>query len=151
MSRGKIILLVDDSENDLLLVRIAFHKAGSTCLLHEVPNGEEAIAYLKGESPYDDRTQFPLPAVVLLDINMPMKNGFAVLEWARAQPALKCLSIIMFTASMRREDVEQAFDLGANSFLVKPTNLGELTKMLRCLSDWLAYDHLLPSDCRARK
>jgi CheY-like chemotaxis protein len=151
MDRKQNILLVDDSENDLLLMRLAFQKAGSTCLLQEVHNGEEAIAYLKGQSPYNDRTQFPLPTVVLLDINMPMKDGFAVLEWARAQPALKRLSIIMLTASMRREDVEQAFDLGANSFLVKPTNLGELTKMLRCLSDWLAYDHLPPSDCRAMK
>lgn len=146
MDSGQIILLVDDSENDLLLMRIAFKNAGSTCLLHEVHNGVEAIAYLNGESPYDDRTKFPLPAVVLLDINMPMKDGFAVLAWARAQPALKRLSIIMLTASMRPEDVERAFDSGANSFLVKPTSLDELTKMLRCLGEWLAYDHLLPSN-----
>jgi CheY-like chemotaxis protein len=150
MDRGKIILLVDDSENDLLLMHMAFREAGSTCLLHEVHNGEEAIAYLKGESPYDDRTRFPVPAVVLLDINMPMKNGFAVLKWARAQPALKRLSIIMLTASMRREDLEHAFDLGANSFLVKPTTLEELTKMLRCLDEWLTYDQL-PHNGAARK
>lgn len=151
MDPGPIILLVDDSQNDLLLMRVAFKNAGSTCLLHEVHSGEEALAYLKGEPPYDDRAKFPPPAIVFLDVNMPMKDGFAVLEWVRAQPALKRLSIIMLTASMRREDLERAFDLGANSFLVKPSNLDELTKMLRCLGDWLAYDHLLPFNGAVRK
>ena len=80
MNPGRTILLVDDSEDDLLLMRIAFQKAGCTSPLQEVHGGEEAMAYLKGEGPYGDRTKFPLPAVVLLDINMPMKNGFAVLD-----------------------------------------------------------------------
>jgi CheY-like chemotaxis protein len=151
MDQGQTILLVDDSEDDLLLMRRAFQRAGSTSPLQEVHNGEEAIAYLTGKSPYDDRTQFPLPAVVLLDINMPMKNGFAVLQWARAQPSLKRLTIFMLTASMRMEDVEQGFDLGANSFLVKPTNLDELTKMLDCLGHWLDYDHLPPFNDAVRK
>ena len=151
MDQGQTILLVDDSEDDILLTRRAFQKASSTSPLQEVHSGEEAMAYLKGESPYGDRTQFPLPAVVLLDINMPIKNGFAVLEWARAQPSLERLTIIMLTASMRMEDVERASDLGANSFLVKPTNLEELVKMLHCLGDWLDYDHLPPFNDAVRK
>lgn len=151
MNPGRTILLVDDSEDDLLLMRIAFQKAGCTSPLQEVHGGEEAMAYLKGEGPYGDRTKFPLPAVVLLDINMPMKNGFAVLDWVRAQPSLKPLPIFMLTASMRTEDVERAFDLGANSFLVKPTSLEELIKMLRCVGDWLDYDHLPPLNDAVRK
>jgi CheY-like chemotaxis protein len=144
MNERQTILLVDDSENDLELMRIAFKKADFNSPLQEVHNGEEAIAYLKGESPYDDRNKFPLPAVMLLDINMPMKNGFEVLDWVRTQPALERLSIIILTASMRREDVERAFGLGANSFLVKPTDLKELIKMLHCLRDWLGYNHFPP-------
>lgn len=144
MNDKQTILLVDDSENDLALMRIAFKKAGFNSPLQEVHNGEEAIAYLKGDGPYSDRDKFPLLTVMLLDLNMPMKNGFDVLTWVRTQPALKRLSIIVLSASMRIEDVERAYDLGANSFLVKPTDLDELVNMLRVLRDWLQINHFPP-------
>ena len=135
------ILLVDDSENDLFLMRRAFKKAEFNSPLQEVHNGEEAIAYLKGDDPYSDRNKFPLPAVMLLDLNMPMKNGFDVLTWVRAQTGLKRLSIIVLSASVRAEDLERAFDLGANSFLVKPSTLEALAAMIRCLRDWIQISH----------
>ena len=141
MNGRPTILLVDDSENDLLLLRTAFEKAEFNIPLQEVHNGAEAIAYLKGDDPYSDRNKFPLPAVMLLDLNMPMKNGFEVLTWVRAQTGLKRLSIIVLTASMRTEDVERAFDLGANSFLVKPGNIDALVAMSRCLRDWIQINH----------
>ena len=144
MNEKKTILLVDDSENDLFLMRTAFKKAELNSPLQEVNNGEEAIAYLKGEGRYSDRNQFPLPTVMILDLNMPMKNGFDVLDWVRTQPALKRMSIIILTASMRMEDVKRAFDLGANSFLVKPATVEELIVMIRCLRDWLQYNHFPP-------
>src|SRR5688572_12371802 len=123
------LLLVDDSENDLMLMRRAFKKAECDIVLREVRNGEEAIAYLLGEGPYGDRNSFPLPTVMLLDLNMPMKSGLDVLAWVRAQPVLKRLPIIILTASMRTEDLDRAFDLGASAFLVKPGNLTTLTSM----------------------
>jgi CheY-like chemotaxis protein len=138
------MLLVDDSQDDLSLLRIAFKKAEVNIPLQEVHNGEEAIAYLKGESPFDDRTKYPLPAVMLLDLNMPMKNGFEVLRWLGSQPSLKRISVIILTASVRLEDVEQALDLGANAFLVKPTNLEGLVRMIRCLGDWIQINHFPP-------
>jgi len=141
MNGRPTILLVDDSENDLLLLRTAFEKAEFNIPLQEVHNGAEAIAYLKGDDPYSDRNKFPLPAVMLLDLNMPMKNGFEVLTWVRAQTGLKRLSIIVLTASMRTEDIERAFDLGVNSFLVKPSSLDALAAMLRCLRDWIQINH----------
>ncbi len=137
MNERATILLVDDSENDLLFMRAAFKKAEFNNPLQEVHNGEEAIAYLKGDGSYGDRSRFPLPMIMLLDLNMPMQNGFDVLTWVRAQAGLKRLTIIVMTASMRAEDVEQAFDLGANSFLVKPSNLEALTAMIRSLRDWV--------------
>jgi CheY-like chemotaxis protein len=140
MSAKPVTLVVDDSENDIFLLRRAFKRAGIRESLHEVHNGEEAIAYLLGQGVYADRGQYPVPSLVLLDLNMPMKNGFDVLSWARAEPAFKRLAIYMLTASMRTEDVERAFDLGASSYLVKPSSLEEFTLMLQCMRDWMRHD-----------
>jgi CheY-like chemotaxis protein len=144
MNDRQTILLVDDSEDDLFFMRTAFKRAEFTNPLQEVHNGEEALAYLKGEGAYSDRNEFPTPAVMLLDLNMPQKNGFDVLEWVRTQPGFKRMLVIVLTASMRMEDVERAFDLGATSFLVKPNNLDALAAMIRCLRDWIKINHFPP-------
>ena len=144
MTDQQTILLVDDSENDLTLMNIAFRKAGLNSPLQVVHNGEEAIAYLAGKGRYTDRNKFPLPAVMLLDLNMPMKDGFEVLEWLRKQSGLKRLPTIVLTASLRAEDVERAFELGAHSYLVKPAALEDLVGMIRCLRDWLKLNHFPP-------
>jgi CheY-like chemotaxis protein len=151
VNEQQTILLVDDSENDLVLMRAAFKMAECKIPLQEVRNGEEAIAYLKGEGPYRDRNKFPLPTVMLLDLNMAKKNGFDVLAWVRAQPVLKRLAIIILTASMRSEDMERAFDLGATSFQVKPSNLETLTVMMRCLCEWVQINHFPPLNETGRK
>jgi CheY-like chemotaxis protein len=144
MNEKQTILLVDDSENDLFLMRAAFKKAEFHCPLREARNGEEAIAYLSGDAPFGDRDKFPLPTVMLLDLNMPMKSGFDVLSWVGAQPQLRHLSTIVLSASQRPEDVERCFDLGANSFLVKPGTMQDLTIMIRRLRDWLELNHFPP-------
>lgn len=139
MNDHPAVLLVDDSENDLLLVRRAFKKAEFNIPLQEAQNGAEAIAYLAGQGAYRDRAQFPLPAVMLLDLNMPMKNGFEVLKWVRDQPGLKRLIVIILTASMRDEDAERAYDHGANWFAVKPSEMTTLIAMIRALRDWMHF------------
>jgi CheY-like chemotaxis protein len=144
MTDQQTILLVDDSENDVTLMNIAFRKAGLNSPVQVVHNGEEAIAYLAGEGRYSDRNKFPLPTVMLLDLNMPMKDGFHVLAWLRKQSGLKRLSTIVLTASLRPEDVERAFELGAHSYLVKPAALENLVAMIRCLRDWLKLNHFPP-------
>ena len=144
MNAKPTILLVDDSENDIFLMRMAFKKADFNHPLQEVRNGEQAIAYLKGEGAYNDREKHPLPSVMLLDLNMPMKNGFDVLAWVRAQPGFKRLSVIILTASRRPEDVERAFDLGATSYVVKPSNMDALAAMVRCLRDRIQINHFPP-------
>ena len=144
MNEKQTILLVDDSDDDLSLMKHACRAAHFTASLQTVNNGEEAIAYLKGDGAFADRDKFPLPTVMLLDLNMPKVNGFAVLTWVRTQPALKRLSIIILTASGRQEDLERAFDLGANSYLIKPPTMSALIAMICCLRDWLDYNHFPP-------
>jgi CheY-like chemotaxis protein len=141
MNEGQTILVVDDSEDDLSLMRDAFKEARCNHPLQEVRNGEEAIAYLKGEHAYSDRKKFPLPIVVLLDLNMPKRNGYDVLTWVRSQPNLKRLAICILTASARSEDIERCFYLGATSYLVKPIDLETLAAMMRCLCDWIQINH----------
>lgn len=141
MNENQTILLVDDSVDDIFLVRTAFENVKLTNPIQEAHNGDEAIAYLQGKPPFENRTKFPLPALMLLDLNMPTRNGFQVLEWLRAQPGLKRLNVVILTASLREEDVDRAFDLGANSFLVKPSSIEGLTAICRCLRDWIGCTH----------
>lgn len=141
MNEPRLILLVDDSEDDIALLRDGFLQSYPQQPLREVHNGEEAIAYLSGEGPYSDRSKFPLPLLILLDLNMPKMNGYDVLLWVRAQPRLKYLAIFILTASMRKEDVARAYYLGATGFLVKPGTLDALAAMARCLSEWIQLNH----------
>jgi len=146
----QVILVVDDSEDDTLLLRLAFQKAEFHATVRSVGDGEDAIAYFEGRFPYNDRTVYPRPTLVLLDLNMPRKGGFEVMEWIRAQPELRHLPVIVLTSSMRAGDVEQAFDFGATSFFVKPTRMEELITMVRCLRDWLHFSHF-PRGSRAAR
>lgn len=141
VNEHRTILLVDDSSDDIFLVRTAFENAKLINPIQEVHNGDEAIAWLQGEPPFDDRSTFPLPDLMLLDLNMPKRNGFEVLEWLRSQPGLKRLTVIILSASLREEDVDRAFDLGANSFLVKPSSIEGLNSIARCLRDWIGCTH----------
>ncbi len=144
MNENQVILVVDDSEDDLMLMKHACQAAHFKPKVFTAGDGEEAIAYLTGAGNYADRTTFPLPTVMLLDLNMPKMNGFEVMAWVRTQPVLKRLSIIVFSASARTEDVERAFDAGANSYLVKPSSVSALIAMMCSLRDWLEYSHFPP-------
>jgi CheY-like chemotaxis protein len=140
MNEKLTILLVDDNPDDLSFVKHACGAAHFTASLQTVHSGEEAITYLKGEGAYSNRDKFPLPRVILLDLDMPKLSGFDVLSWVRAQPVLKRLWIIVLTASAQPEDVERVFELRANSYLVKPKTMPGLVAMMCCLRDWLEYN-----------
>ena len=130
------ILLVEDLEDDALLIEQSFHRAGLQNPIYRVKTGREAMAYLTGQVPYHDHDKYPFPALVLLDIKMPGLDGFDVLKWIRQQPALKNLCIVMLTSSDEIRDVNLAYQLGANSFLVKPLdfwNAAELTRSVHRL------------------
>jgi len=134
----RTILVAEDEENDVFLMRRAFVQARSQSALQFVSNGEEALAYLRGEGPYADRKQFPFPALLLLDLKMPQKNGLEVLEVVRSDPELKRLTVVVFTSSNQERDIDMALGLGANSYLVKPSEPAALASLLHRVEDyWL--------------
>ncbi len=132
------LLLVEDQSNDVLLIRRALSKAGIANPLQVVSDGDQAVAYLAGEGDYGDRERFPLPGVVLLDLKLPRRSGLEVLAWLRQQPGLKRLPVVVLTSSTENKDINRAYDLGANSYLVKPVDFGPLLDMLKMVGPyWL--------------
>jgi CheY-like chemotaxis protein len=130
--------LVEDDPNDALLVRMAFQRTRSGIPLIILPNGLEAVNYLKGEGVYADRAKYPIPDIILLDLRMPLMSGFEVLHWIRERPGLKRLPVIVLTSSVQEADARNAYEAGANSYLVKPTDFNELVDSIKNLGDfWL--------------
>ena len=133
------ILHVDDDENDRLLLNIALFRAKVPARLIGVADGQEAIDYLQGEGVYSDRERTPVPDLVLLDLKLPLKSGFEVLEWVRRQRSLQYLPVIMLTSSQNEGDKKRAFRTGANFYIVKPVSVAAMMEMLKQLhTQWLA-------------
>jgi CheY-like chemotaxis protein len=133
------VLYVEDEEADVFLLRFAFEKAGLLHPIHTVIDGIEAIDYLAGNGPFADRQRHPLPSLVLLDLKLPRKSGFDVLEWARQQPGFASLPIVIYTSSDRETDRASAIQLGASDYIVKRANIEQLGELVRSLSQrWLA-------------
>ena len=95
-----------------------------------VTDGQEAIDYLRGEPPFMDRGTHPMPQLLLLDLKMPRLNGFEVLSWLKTQPGLRRLLAIVFSSSAEAGDINRAYDLGANSYLVKPHATEQLLELV---------------------
>ena len=133
-----VILLVEDRLDDVSLITRSLQKAGVVNPLQVVRNGEDAIAYLKGEGKFANRDEFPLPELVLLDLKMPGIDGFEVLSWIRMEPGLSGLRVVVLTSSEQIKDVNRAYALGANSFLVKPMDFNHYVEMGAFIYDyWL--------------
>lgn len=139
MSLRLNILLAEDYEDDVFLLRQAFNKAGLASVLHVVPDGGEAWAYLKGEGRYANRQTYPFPDLLLLDLNMPRMNGFEVLERVRKDAVCGRLIVHVLTASVRAEDVERVYALHANGYVVKPSRVDQLVDLVRALHDWHGF------------
>jgi DNA-binding response OmpR family regulator len=127
-----ILLLAEDEENDVVLFQRALRKAGVNVCLQRVADGEEAIEHLKGKGKFNDRVNHPFPDLVVVDLKMPRKNGFEVIEWIRSSVA-KGLRVVVLTSSQERKDVNRAFDSGANAYMTKPHNFEELVGMIKNL------------------
>jgi len=132
--REYVVLLADDDPNDVFLLQRAFQKTNIADPLQVVRDGEEAMAYLSGQAQYADRQRHPLPVLLLLDLKMPRKSGFEVLRWLRQQSVLKRLPVVVLTSSNQNPDINKAFDLGANSYIVKPGGFDSLVEMVKNLN-----------------
>ncbi len=133
------VLYAEDEPSDRLFMDRAFRKAGLGHALRTVVNGQEAKDYLAGKGAYGDRSQHPMPAVVLLDLKMPLVDGFELLEWMRGRSELTSLPVVVFTSSPLPVDQQRAKDLGANDYIEKPSavsKFGDVVKRLR--EKWLA-------------
>ncbi len=127
------VLLVEDSEEDILLTQIAFANARLANPVFVVQDGEEAIAYLEGSKPYADRSQFPFPILMLLDLRMPKLDGFEVLQWLREKPFRADLMVAVMTHSQNEPDTLRCFQLGADSYLIKPPKAEDFLQLVHRL------------------
>ncbi len=138
MIHEKLIVVVEDNEDDWFLLKRAIKQTQFPGIIRRVCDGLEAIDYLQGAGAFNDRISHPLPALLLLDLKLPQKNGFEVITWVRNQSILRRLVIIVFTSSKVESDIVKAYNLGANAFLVKPAAAAKLPDVLKGLETfWL--------------
>lgn len=146
MEESRSILLIEDDENDVVLIRRALKKGGIDAPLRVLWNGDEAIDYFSGTGSYQNAAMYPLPAVVLLDLRLPGKSGLEVLEWLKSHASLALLPVIVFTNSTETADIKHAYALGANSYLKKPYGMAATTALLQAISTyWLDHNEALPA------
>ncbi len=137
----KPILVVEDDPQHARLISIALERSQVVNPVRVAGDGQEARTYLAGEEGFDDRTEHPLPTMVLLDIHLPRMSGLELLGWMKQQPGLRRLPVIMLTSSEEDEDISEAYELGANSYLVKPVGFDALLDVVRSLSlYWLVLN-----------
>ena len=127
----KVILLVEDNPDDAELTRIAFEEAGSPHLIDHVADGAEALDYLFGRGRHAARASVALPAVVLLDLNLPKLGGREVLQALRAEPRMRGLPVVVLTTSAEPFDIDDVYALGANSYIQKPVEFDRFIEAAR--------------------
>ncbi len=142
MKESQTVLLVEDDPDDVLLTQIAFEKARLANPLQIARDGAEAISYLDGEGHYADRYRFPLPILILMDLQMPRVSGFQVMEWLHDHPDLRDIPVTILTSSDHDPYINRAYDLGAVSYLIKPPNAETLVALVgRLHAYWLIVNH----------
>ena len=135
------ILLVEDDENDVMLLQRAFRRAAIVNPLQVVRHGDDAVAYLEGTGEFADRRLHPLPVLMLLDLKLPRRTGLEVLQWVKERSGVKKIPIIVLTSSKNDEDVNRAYELGANSYVVKPVSFETLLELVKSLElYWLVLN-----------
>jgi CheY-like chemotaxis protein len=139
------VLLVEDDLNDIFIVKRAFRSARIPNPLQVVTDGEEAIAYLRGDGKYADRNAHPLPSLMVMDINMPRRSGFEVLEWVKGKPRpLRRIPIIIVSSSDLPADINRAYELGANAYMIKPMDYRAVEHMFECITHYWGLECAKP-------
>jgi two-component system response regulator len=143
---SKIVLYIEDEENDRFLLNFAFKRASPELLLITAKDGEEAIQWLNANAGKSGQL-----SCVLLDLNLPRKNGYEVLEWLRQQPAFKTLPVVVLTSSLEEQDIIRGYRLGANSYIRKPVDFVQFMEAVRQLGlYWLMLNETPPSPMPAK-
>ncbi len=139
------VLLVEDDENDVFFMQRAFREAAIITPLYVASDGREAIDYLSGKGKFSDRRQWPLPCLVLMDLKLPYVLGLDVIKWLRSQPQFKSTIVVVLTSSKQDADIEKAYALGANSYLVKPPDVHQLVAMVKRIKEyWIEMNQIGP-------
>lgn len=140
------ILVIDDSEDDLLFIQRAFRKIGVKGAIRVVSCGEEAIQYLRGEGSFADRNAFPFPSLLITDLKMPQGDGFFVLENIKGNPDWCVLPVLVMSASRDPDDIKRSYHLSASCYMVKPNNHAELQRLLSLFYQFWIECEMPPSD-----
>lgn len=150
MSKPACILLVEDNRMDVELTLDAFREVRLGHRVEVVGNGQQALDYLRGRADYADRQRFPLPDLILLDLKMPGIDGFEVLRQIKAEPRLKRIPVVVLTSSMEEDDRALSYDVGANSYLLKPLYFEGFLGVIRTIQEyWLRLNIGPPQSDRA--
>src|SRR5271157_1979272 len=129
-----VILMADDDEDDRLMAKEAFAEVKLINHFHTVENGEELMDYLRRKGKYADPAVSPRPGLILLDLNMPRKDGRQALAEIKADPSLRQIPIVVLTTSKAEEDILRSYDLGVNSFIIKPVTFDQLIDIMKTLT-----------------
>lgn len=142
---AKVVLYVEDEENDVLLFQHAMAKAGHLGPIQVATDGQKAIDYLEGAGNFANRDDFPLPCLVLLDLKLPHVPGLDVLKWIRQKGTLS-IPVVILTSSENEDDIAAAYELGANAYLVKPSDTRQLAEVAKAIKDfWLIQNRPCPN------
>jgi CheY-like chemotaxis protein len=145
MSECGAILLVEDNEDDVFFMKRALRTAEVRQSLQVVMDGQSAVDYLGGVGQFADRRQYPLPCLILLDLKLPRKNGLEVLEWIRRESPVRSVVVLILSTSKENSDIEAAYRLSANAYLVKPAVVEQLTDIVRAIKAfWLTHNQFEP-------
>ncbi|HEY1939614.1 MAG TPA: response regulator [Candidatus Angelobacter sp.] len=144
------IMLIEDEHTDAILIRRAFEKAGVANPIQAVAHGDKALAWLEGIGEYQDRTIYPLPAFILLDLKLPGMGGLQLLKWIRSRKDLRLIAVVVLTNSADAADVKSAYEAGANSYLLKPADRNEIYRVIDIIQKyWLEHNVAPPLVLRA--
>ncbi len=131
-----VILVAEDDAEDQMLVKEAMEESRLSNHIHFVSDGEELLAYLRHEEPYADPRKYPRPGLILLDLNMPRKDGREAMKEIKTDPKLRVIPIVVLTTSKAEEDILRTYDLGVNSFITKPVSFSSLVNVMRTLGKY---------------
>jgi CheY-like chemotaxis protein len=143
----KTVLLVEDSEGDIFIMERAWKKAQFQSQLRVVRDGQQAIDYLSARGQFSNRAENPIPCLILLDIKLPFRSGHEVVEWLRSYEPCATLPVVFLTSSNSDMDIQKAYRLGGNAYLVKPATPDKLAVMLQDLKEFWMKHNQFPPEC----